>query len=108
MYDFLQMLKTKYDMLIMDSPPFISVTDAEILSRISDGTILVVQANKTPMEAFLKTYDRIINIDPHKFLGSLLNNFSLKSAYGYYYNYYYYYSRPENVDKRRVKQVKNS
>lgn len=108
MYDFLQMLKTKYDMLIMDSPPFISVTDAEILSRISDGTILVVQANKTPMEAFLKTYDRIINIDPHKFLGSLLNNFSLKSAYGYYYNYYYYYSRPENVDKRRIKQVKNS
>lgn len=106
MYDFLEQLRQQYDVIVLDSPPFISVTDAEILSRISDGTILVVQANKTPMEAFLKTYERILNIDPHKFLGSLLNNFSLKSAYGYYYNYYYYYSRPENIDKRRIKQIK--
>lgn len=108
MSEFLTKLKSEYDIIVLDSPPFISVTDAEILSRLSDGTILVVQANKTPMDAFLKTYNRIINIDPHKFLGSLVNNFSLKTAYGYYYNYYYYYSRPENVDKRKIKQVKKS
>jgi capsular exopolysaccharide synthesis family protein len=108
MFDFLQLLKKEYDIIILDSPPFISVTDAEILSRISDGTILVVQSNKTQMEAFLKTFQRIIDIDPHKFLGSILNNFSLKSAYGYYYNYYYYYSRPDGLDKRRSKQIKKS
>lgn len=108
MADFLEKLKGIYDIIILDSPPFISVTDPEILSRISDGTILIVQANKTPVDAFLKTYVRINNIDSHKFLGSVLNNFSLKSAYGYYYNYYYYYSRPDGVDKRRSKQVKKS
>lgn len=108
MFDFLEKLKSIYDVIILDSPPFISVTDPEILSRISDGTMLIVQANKTPMDAFLKTYGRINDIDNHKFLGSVLNNFSLKSAYGYYYNYYYYYSRPDGLDKRRSKQVKKS
>ncbi|MCX6166158.1 MAG: polysaccharide biosynthesis tyrosine autokinase, partial [Ignavibacteriae bacterium] len=106
MSDFLEKLRGIYDVVILDSPPFISVTDPEILSRVSDGTILIVQANKTPMDAFLKTHGRINNIDSHKFLGSVLNNFSLKSAYGYYYNYYYYYSRPDGVDKRRRKQIK--
>ncbi len=106
MTDFLEKLKQIYDVIILDSPPFISVTDPEILSRISDGTILIVQANKTPMDAFVKTYVRINDIESHKFLGSVLNNFSLKSAYGYYYNYYYYYSRPDGLDKRRSKQIK--
>jgi capsular exopolysaccharide synthesis family protein len=108
MSDFIDKLRGIYDVIIIDSPPFISVTDSEILSRTSDGTIMIVQANKTPMDTFLKTYNRIININPHKFLGSVLNNFSLKSAYGYYYNYYYYYSRPGEEDKRRSKQIKKS
>ena len=103
MYDFLDLLKTRFDIIVLDSPPFISVTDAEILSRVSDGTILVVQANKTPIDAFLRTYDRISINESHKFLGSVLNNFSIKTAYGYYYNYYYYYSKPEGKDKKKVK-----
>lgn len=108
MLDFLDKLKSIYDVIILDSPPFISVTDPEILTSVSDGTVLIVQANKTPMDTFLKTYNRINNIDPHKFLGAVLNNFSLKNVYGYYYNYYYYYSRPDGIDKRRRKQVKKS
>ena len=106
MNDFLQNLKTIYDIIILDSPPYISVTDSEILSRVADGTILIVQANKTPSDAFYRAYERVVNIDPHKFLGTVLNNFSFRSAYGYYYNYYYYYSKPETTDKRRNKQIK--
>ena len=83
---------------------FMSVTDAEILSRVTDGTILVVQAHKTPIDAFIRAYDRIMLSDPTKFLGSVLNNFSFKRVYGYYYNYYYYYTRPESA-KRPVKKV---
>lgn len=103
MNDFLGELRKSYDIIILDSPPFISVTDAEILSRISDGTILVVQANKTPFDAFVRTYERIVEGEPHKFLGSVLNNFSIKTAYGYYYNYYYYYSKPDGKEKKKIK-----
>lgn len=107
MLDFLNYLETQYDIIVLDSPPYISVTDAEILSRISDGTILVVQANKTPYDAFVRAHDRIVENEEHKFLGAVLNNFSIKSAYGYYYNYYYYYSKPNGTSKKKVKsQIK--
>jgi tyrosine-protein kinase Etk/Wzc len=95
MMDFLNMLKTKYDFIIIDSPPFISVTDAEILFRITDGTILVLKAGKTPAEAFYRTCEKLSSMNPHNFLGVVFNNFSFKSSYGYYYNYYYYYTKPD-------------
>lgn len=92
---FFEKLKGIYDYIVIDSPPFISVTDAEILFRIADGTILVLRAGKTPADAFYRTCDKLMSIDQHNFLGVVFNNFSYKSAYGYYYNYYYYYSRPD-------------
>lgn len=95
MIDFLNMLKTKYDFIVVDSPPFISVTDAEILFRITDGTILVLKAGKTPSEAFYRTCEKLTDLNPHNFLGVVFNNFSFKSSYGYYYNYYYYYTKPD-------------
>lgn len=101
MKDFMDKLRTIYDMIIIDSSPFLSVTDSEIIMRLIDGCILIVQANKTPIDAFLKGYTRMVSNDPHKFLGSVFNNFSYKSVYGYYYNYYYYYSRP---DQTKVKK----
>ncbi len=54
MKEFLEKMKKQYDFIIIDSPPYISVTDAEILFRITDGTILVLRANKTPAEAFFQ------------------------------------------------------
>lgn len=95
MKQFIHKLKEIYDIIIIDSPPFITVTDSEILYNITDGTVLVCQANKTPADAFWKTYDRLSKKYPHHLLGCVLNNFNFKSSYGYYYNYYYYYSQPE-------------
>ncbi len=103
--NFLEKLEGLYDIVIIDSPPFISVTDSEILFNITDGTILVCRANMTPMEAFLKTYKRLYKINSHNLLGCVLNNFSFKSSYGYYYNYYYYYSKPDDK-KRNLKSLK--
>jgi len=102
---FLEKLQGLYDILVIDSPPFISVTDSEILFNITDGTLLVCRANMTPIEAFIKTYRRLFKINPHNLLGCVLNNFSFKSSYGYYYNYYYYYSKPDDK-KRNLKSIK--
>lgn len=100
---FLDKMKEIYDIIIIDSPPFISVTDAEILFRITDGTILVLRASKTPSDAFFRTCEKLMSLNSHNFLGVVFNNFSFKSAYGYYYNYYYYYTRPaEEKPKEKV------
>ena len=103
MREFFELLKNKFDLIIVDSPPFISVTDSEILFNVTDGTVLIAQANKTPLDAYLKTYERLKSINPHNLLGCVLNDFSYRKAYGYYYNYYYYYSKPYEREKEKSK-----
>lgn len=101
MQQFLKRLEELYEIIIIDSPPFISVTDSEILFNITDGTILVARSHLTPFEPFYKTYRRLLTLNPKNLLGCVLNNFAFKSSYGYYYNYYYYYSRPESKEKKK-------
>jgi len=101
MQQFLKKLEEFYEIIIIDSPPFISVTDSEILFNITNGTILVARSHLTPFEPFYKTYRRLLTLNPKNLLGCVLNNFAFKSSYGYYYNYYYYYSRPESKGKKK-------
>jgi len=102
MIEFINEVRELFDVIIIDSPPFVSVTDSEILFNITDGTILVSRANITPMEAFIKTYRRLYKLNRRNLLGCVLNDFAFKSSYGYYYNYYYYYSKPD-VSKSKKK-----
>ena len=96
MIEFINEIRELFDVVIIDSPPFVSVTDSEILFNITDGTILVCRANVTPIDAFIKTYRRLFKLNRRNLLGSVLNDFAFKSSYGYYYNYYYYYSKPDS------------
>ena len=95
MRSFLIKMRDKYDLIILDSPPVIAVTDSEILTSMVDGTILVVSAENTEIEMMERSVE-LIRRENTQFLGTVLNNFSYKSGYGSYYKYYYYYSRPES------------
>lgn len=92
MLDFLEELKSIYDIILIDSPPIIAVTDSEVLSKLVDASILVVSANTTEADLMTKAVELIKN-ENKAFIGTVLNNFSYKSGYGSYYKYYYYYSR---------------
>ena len=94
MRNFLKQLREKYDLIIVDSPPIIAVTDSEILTSMVDGTLLVVSSENTEIEMMERSVE-LIRRENTQFLGTVLNNFSYKSGYGSYYKYYYYYSRPE-------------
>jgi len=100
MKKFMDKLEEMYDVIIIDSPPFLSVTDAEILYNLADGAILIAQSNKTIKQAFFSTYQRLTSMNKHNLLGVVLNNFKYKSSYGYYYNYYYYYYHNEKPTKK--------
>jgi tyrosine-protein kinase Etk/Wzc len=90
----LKELKQLYDFIIIDSPPFLTVTDAEILFNITDGTILVARAEKTPKLAFMTSFNKLRDINSQKLLGCVLNDFSYRKTYSRYYyrNHYYDYS----------------
>lgn len=91
MSNFLEKLKLEFDLIIIDSPPIVAVTDSEILSRLVDASILVVSAENTEIELMRKAAELLSN-ESKSFIGAVLNNFSYKSGYGSYYKYYYYYS----------------
>lgn len=98
MIEFLEKLKGIYDLIVIDSPPVIAVTDSEILSRISDASILVTASGETEIELMKKSAE-LLQHENDSFIGIVLNKFSFKSGYGSYYKYYYYYSH--NKDKKK-------
>lgn len=79
-------LKENYDMIIFDAPPVLSVTDAQILSNLCDGTVIVLSAGKTEKGALLKAKEALINSKAN-ILGVVLNNYVLQKDH-YYYQYY--------------------
>jgi len=91
MKNFLDEMKNRFDVIIIDSAPIVAVVDSEILSKIVDGTILVVSANKTETNLMKETVD-LIKKNNVSFLGSVLNNFKYKNGYEYYFKYYHGYS----------------
>jgi capsular exopolysaccharide synthesis family protein len=102
MTSFLDRLKEEYDYIILDSPPIIAVTDAEIMSTYVDGSLLVVSASSTEIELMEKAV-RMLTNEKGSFLGVLLNNFTYRNGYSSYYKHYYYYSSPNNGhDKNHV------
>ncbi|MNI86976.1 Tyrosine-protein kinase YwqD [compost metagenome] len=50
MASLLSELKQKYDVVLLDSPPTLEYTDAELLSEYSDGVLLVTKHGKTKRE----------------------------------------------------------
>lgn len=98
MFNFIEKLKSEFDYVIIDSAPVVAVTDSEILTKIVDGTILVVQSKFTVSSLMEKAVE-LISSDKSKFLGAVLNNFEYQSGYSSFYKYYYYYSKPTNGSK---------
>ena len=78
------------DLVIIDSPPLQAVTDAAILSSITDGTLFVVDAGRTRRGAVRNGREALAKAEA-RVLGVALNRMSEKSSGGYYY---YDYSEP--------------
>ncbi len=92
-------MRDKYDFILFDSPPILSVTDAQILSKIADGTIIVVRAASTTFEQLESTLKLFTSVNAH-ILGIVLNRMDLsKHGYSYYPGYYSYYYQYKTTDK---------
>ncbi|HMN48720.1 MAG TPA: polysaccharide biosynthesis tyrosine autokinase [Ignavibacteriaceae bacterium] len=91
MEKFLVDVRNRFDYVILDSPPIVAVTDAEILAKKVDGSILVVSADVTE-NSMLDRAIQLLKHDNSILIGAVLNNFSTKPGYGSYYKYYYYYA----------------
>ena len=87
----LKKLRSKYDLIILDCPPVIGLSDALILTRYSDINVVVVSAKKTKMEN-LERAKKLFEQANSKIDGVILNKAVMNGNhyYSYYYNNEYY------------------
>ena len=93
-------VKNRFDLVLIDSPPILGVSDASVLASEVDLTIIVIQHRKLPRNMLLRVKQAIENVGGN-LLGVVLNNVDVRSdsQYQYYTSYYTYYS-PTNVDTK--------
>ncbi len=104
MKDLLEELKKKFDIVIVDAPPVIAVTDPVVLSSEVDGVILVIKSGSTSSGAVLRAKSLLKNNVNARIVGAVLNNVWIEGIYGrygYYHHYAYYYTSEGEKKKRR-------
>lgn len=86
MTKFLTVATRKLDLVIVDAPPILPVTDARILAGQVDGTVLVVRQNFVEKVAVRQAVSALKNARA-QLLGTILNDVDIKT-HGYGYGYY--------------------
>ncbi|WP_460011509.1 CpsD/CapB family tyrosine-protein kinase [Lysinibacillus sp. CTST325] len=79
----MQDLRKDYDIIILDAPPLLSVSDAQILSNKCDGTILVVNMDLVQKVDVLKAKAALVS-SKAQILGVVLNNIKTPKNHYYY------------------------
>ncbi|NIA23855.1 MAG: polysaccharide biosynthesis tyrosine autokinase, partial [Proteobacteria bacterium] len=104
MKKFIGSMREKFDIVLYDSPPVLSVADPLILGAQMDGIILVVRYGVTNKDAMMHV-KKIISQHSTKLIGVLLNaNRNYHSA-GYKYYYYDYYSTGKKGKKSIIQKL---
>ena len=85
-------LAGQYDLVIIDSPPVLAVTDASILAPMADGVILVLNSGQTRVDASKDARAQLEKANA-RIIGVVLNKVKMDADD---YSYYYYYRREED------------
>lgn len=75
-----------FDLVIFDAPPLLPVTDAQILSTLVDGTILVVRAGVSEKGWVTDSINLLNEVGSH-LMGTILNDVTVKTD-DHYSSYY--------------------
>jgi capsular exopolysaccharide synthesis family protein len=108
MSDLIAELKSRYDVVLFDSPPMLGVSDASLLVSEVDQTIIVVQHRRFPRAMLVRVKQAILGVGGNV-LGVVLNNVDLKHDQNYYYytNYYGYYTPRDGKDSKKRSSRQN-
>ncbi len=93
MSELLQDVKQRFDLVLVDSPPILGVSDAAVLASEVDLTMVVVQHRKLPRNMLMRVKQAVENVGG-QVIGVVLNNVDVRSdsQYQYYTSYYTYYA----------------
>lgn len=97
MSELIQDVKQRFDLVLVDSPPILGVSDASVLASEVDLTMIVVQHRKLPRNMLMRVKQAVENVGGNV-IGVVLNNVDVRSdsQYQYYTSYYTYYAPAES------------
>jgi capsular exopolysaccharide synthesis family protein len=84
-------LRRHFDLVLIDSPPVLPVTDAVLLASGADATLLVMAAGRTRRGDLRRAADKLAQVNA-RVVGLVLNETSRRGGYGYQYGYGSYLS----------------
>jgi capsular exopolysaccharide synthesis family protein len=91
MKDVLKELRRRFEFILIDSTPVIAISDAAVLSVLTDGVLLVFDGHKTSTACAQKAVQYLDTVRA-RFLGVVLNAVNLNHPdYSYYRTYSQYY-----------------
>ena len=104
----LEQWQESYDVILIDTPPILGLSDARLIASQTDGVVLIIRLNKTSKDHVYSALDSL-NIANLNLLGVVVNGVTKNFGgydYGYnYYNRYYRKKSEENIEKTNGSNV---
>ena len=86
--EIIQLARLEFDMVVIDTPPMVNISDARVMAHYADGLVLVVRSALTTRDAALLAKQRFLD-DGLPIMGVILNGWNPNTpGYGYYRTYY--------------------
>lgn len=98
---FLEVVRSAYDLVVLDVPPALAVTDAAVVGPLADGVLILAVADETDREALRQTAEQLRQVRA-PLLGLVLNKVPVGRRYGSRYGYPPYEYGPEIHDRPRL------
>jgi capsular exopolysaccharide synthesis family protein len=81
-------LRELFDLVLIDSPPVLPVTDSVLLAKDADATLLIVAAGQTSRSDLQRAAEKLAQVNA-RVVGMVLNETTRQGGYGYGYGYGY-------------------
>jgi polysaccharide biosynthesis transport protein len=111
MKEILNLLRNRFEFILLDAPPVIGVTDAGVLSTFCDGVIVVTHRRKTNRFSARQALQTLESVRGH-ILGVVLNGIDIRdpdyASYRYYYSSYYASMNVETENGESGQLIENS
>jgi capsular exopolysaccharide synthesis family protein len=101
MGELLSSLRDHFDVIVVDTPPVLAVSEAKQMAPRADATLMVVRAGETrerDLDQAVKELERVGG----RIIGVVLNGFNIDMAYGYKYRYSSYSQEGQYTEYTRV------
>jgi polysaccharide biosynthesis transport protein len=102
MANLLEQLTSQYDVVLIDTPPLLPVTDAAILAKITGGAVVIAAADRLHRQQLADGLGSLEDVGA-RVLGVVLNRLARKQNDGYSYYDYAYASAPATGAKGTTK-----